>query len=45
LGDKELERLTLPKLVPARGAFGLSPAAGEAEFMNLYARALARTRP
>jgi hypothetical protein len=45
LEQKESQRLTLPPTVPARGAFGLSTAGGEAQFMNLYARELALTTP
>ena len=45
LDGKESQRSTLPETVPARGAFGLSNAGGEAQFMNLYARDLALTTP
>jgi len=38
--DQEVQRLTLPATVPARGAFGLSSDGGAVEFMNLYARGL-----
>lgn len=40
LNQKESQRLTLPAATPAKGAFGLSNAGGEAEFMNLYTRDL-----
>lgn len=40
LDNKESRRLTLPETAPARGAFGLNNAGGEAQFMNLYTRDL-----
>ena len=38
--DQEVQRLTLPADVPARGGFGLGSNGGAVEFMNLYAREL-----
>jgi hypothetical protein len=39
-GDKETQRLTLPKDFSRRGWFGLKDTGHATEFMNLYARDL-----
>jgi hypothetical protein len=39
-GDREIQRMSLPADLPARGAFGLRDTGGAVEFMNLYAREL-----
>ena len=39
-GDKETQRLTLPKDSPGRGSFGLKDVGAAVDFMNLYAREL-----
>lgn len=38
LDQKDAQRLALPETVRSTGAFGLSNAGSEAQFMNLYAR-------
>ena len=38
--DQELQRLTLPTDLPARGALGLRDTGGSVEFMNLFVRTL-----